>query len=59
MTVYWKVVEGGNTTEFAEFEDYLDETITVWIPNPKVSTQKCINAINFIVQFKGQGRSVA
>ena len=25
MDLYWRKVEGGNTIEFAEIEDYLDE----------------------------------
>ena len=35
MNIYWKKVEGGATSEFAEIEDYIDETITVWYPNPR------------------------
>jgi hypothetical protein len=35
MNIYWKKVEGGATSEFAEIEDYIDESINVWIPNPK------------------------
>ena len=42
LTIYWKKVEGGNTTEFAEFEDYIDESITVWTPNPRKREEQWI-----------------
>ena len=35
MNIYWKKVEGGATQEFAEIEDYIDESVPVWLPNPR------------------------
>ena len=35
MNIYWKKVEGGATSEFAEIEDYIDESLTVWVPHPR------------------------
>ena len=35
MNIYWKKVQGGETSEFAEIEDYIDESITVWFPHPR------------------------
>ena len=35
MNIYWKKQEGGATSEFAEIEDYIDESVTVWFPNPR------------------------
>ena len=35
MNIYWKKVEGGATNEFAEIEDYIDESLTIWVPHPR------------------------
>ena len=35
MNIYWRRQEGGSNLEFAEIEDYLDETLKVWIPKKK------------------------
>ena len=35
MNIYWKKVEGGSTQEFAEIEDYIDEDVPVFVPNPR------------------------
>ena len=33
MEIHWKKMDGGNTIENTELEDYLDEEITIWAPS--------------------------
>jgi len=42
MNIYWKKVEGGATSEFAEIEDYIDESIKIWVPNPRKKDEQWI-----------------
>ena len=42
MNIYWKKQEGGATSEFAEIEDYIDESVTVWFPNPRKKDEQWI-----------------
>ena len=42
MNIYWKKVEGGATSEYAEIEEYIDESIKIWVPNPRKKDEQWI-----------------